>query len=327
VTVQGGFPHFENLNYTGAMTITGGHPYFRGLTGGGRITLNGVSAVLSVSDCNMDMALELANITVTAGQLIVNGGLFTNSGTTSNIVFNNTNLTDLTKAHMLGGVVTNTSINCNNALTVVGPTCIAALTGNAVIPTPMIPAFGVGGGTAQAQTATVPIFATSYFSGLRFSIVISVSNTATNPTMNLNSLGAKTVKNQTGGNLKAADLLIGTIADFVYDGTYLRLMNPQAGISIDNSSLGYFDIGAMRIQWGTTDTSTITFPAAFKDTNYSFTANVNSSDGTNEIWGIHIASKTTTTITIVRKYDNAQSNCATVTQNYPASWIAIGLKP
>jgi hypothetical protein len=227
VTVAGGFPHFENLNYTGAMTITGGHPYFRGLTGGGRITLNSADAVLSVSDCNMDMTLELANITVTAGQLIVNGGLFTNSGTTSNIVFNNTNLTDLTKAHMLSGVVTNTGTACGNALTIVGPTCITNLSGNAVIPTPMIPAFGVGGGTAQVQTATVSIFATAYFAGLRFSIIISVSNTGADPTLNLNGLGAKTVKSSAGGSIAATDMQIGAVAEFIYDGTYLRLMNPQ----------------------------------------------------------------------------------------------------
>jgi len=227
VTIQGGFPHFENLNYTGSMMITGGHPYFRGLTGGGRITLNGADVVLSVSDCNMDMDLAQANITVTAGQLIVNGGLFTNSGTISNIVFNNTNLADLTKAHMLSGVVTNTGITCGNALTIVGPTCITAITGNIVLPTPMIPAFGIGGGTAQVQTATVPIFATAYFAGLRFSIVISVSNTGATPTLNLNGLGAKTVKLSSGLDVAAGDMQIGAIADFVYDGTYLRLMNPQ----------------------------------------------------------------------------------------------------
>lgn len=93
-------------------------------------------------------------------------------------------------------------------------------------------------------------------------------------------------------------------------------------------STNYVDIGTIRIQWGTTASSSITFPVTFKDTNYSFTANINSSDGTSEIWGIHIAAKTTTDITIVRKYDNAQSNCATITgTSYPASWIAIGLKP
>jgi len=227
VTVQGGFPHFENLNYTGAMTITGGNPYFRGLTGGGRITLNGADAVLSVADCNMDMNLELANITVTAGQLIVNGGLFTNSGTVPNIVFNNTNLTDLTKAHMLSGVVPSAGISCGNALTVVAPTCIAALSGNVILPTPMIPVFGVGGGTAQVQTATVPIFATAYFAGLRFSIVISVSNTGATPTLNLNGLGAKTVKLSSGLDVAAGDMQIGSVADFIYDGTYLRLLNPQ----------------------------------------------------------------------------------------------------
>jgi hypothetical protein len=227
VTIQGGFPHFENLNYTGAMEITGGNPYFRGLTGGGRITLNGADAVLSIADCNMDMNLVLQNITVTAGQLIVNGGLFTNSGTTPNIVFNNTNYTDLTKAHMLSGVVTNTGITCGNALTVVGPTCIAAIIGNIVLPTPTIPAFGIGGGTAQVQTVTVPIFATEYFAGLRFSVLLAATNLDVDPTMNLNGLGAKTVKNSVGGSIIIGDMVANSIADFIYDGTYLRLLNPQ----------------------------------------------------------------------------------------------------
>jgi hypothetical protein len=227
VTIQGGFPHFENLNYTGAMVITAGNPYFRGLTGGGRITLNGADAVLSIADCNMDMTLEQANITVTDGQLIVNGGLFTNSGTVPNIVFNNTNLTDLTKAHMLAGVVTNTGITCGNALTIVGPTCITAMTGNVVFPTPMIPAFGVGGGTAQVQTAAVPIFATAYFAGLRFSVLLAATNSDIDPTMNLNGLGAKTVKSSSGGSIVVGDMVANSIADFIYDGTYLRLLNPQ----------------------------------------------------------------------------------------------------
>jgi hypothetical protein len=226
VTIQGGFPHFENLNYTGLMMITGGHPYFRGLTGGGRITLNGADVVLSVSDCNMDMDLAQANITVTSGQLLVNGGLFANSGTVSNIVLNNTNT--FSTAHMLSGVVTEVGVTCGTAYTIVAPNCIIpVITGSFVLPTPTIPAHGIGGGTAQAQTAAVPIFATSYFAGLRFSAMLFVSNTDVNPTMNLNGIGAVTVKNSAGGELAAGDMLAGAIGDFIYDGEYFRLLNPQ----------------------------------------------------------------------------------------------------
>ncbi len=227
VTIEGGFPHFENLNYTGSMTITGGHPYFRGLTGGGRITLNNADAILTISDCNMNMALEYANVTVTLGQLIVNSGLFTNSGTVPNIVFSNTNLTDLTKAHMLSGVVTNTGVTCGTALAIVAPTCIIPAMTGLFVPTPTIPALGVGAGTAQAQTATVSIFAAAYYAGLRFSVVLGATNTDVDPTLNLNSLGAKTVKLSSGENVAAGDMQQYAIADFVYDGTYLRLMNPQ----------------------------------------------------------------------------------------------------
>jgi len=226
VTIQGGFPHFENLNYTGMMQITGGNPYFRGLTGDGRITLNGADVVLSVADCNMDMDLEQANITVISGQLRVNGGLFANSGAVPNIVLNNTNT--LATAHMLSGVVTEVGVTCGTAYTIIAPNCIIPIiTGSSILPTPNIPAFGIADGTAQAQTATVPIFAASYYAGLRFSAMLFVSNTDVNPTMNLNGLGAVVVKNSAGGELAAGDMLVGAIADFIYDGEYFRLLNPQ----------------------------------------------------------------------------------------------------
>jgi hypothetical protein len=226
VTIQGGFPHFENLNYTGAMMITGGHPYFRGLTGGGRITLNGADVVLSVADCNMDMDLAQANITVISGQLLVNGGLFANSGTVPNIALSNTNT--FSTAHMLSGVVTEMGVACGTAYTIIAPNCIIpVITGSSVLPTPIIPAHGIGDGTAQAQTATVPIFATSYFAGLRFSVHLFVSNTGADPTMDLNGLGAVIVKNSVGGELTAGNMLVGAIADFIYDGEHFRLLNPQ----------------------------------------------------------------------------------------------------
>jgi len=231
VNISGGFPHFENLNYTGLMTITGGHPYLRGLTGGGRIVLNGVSAILSVSDINMDNNLAVSNITVTAGQLIVNGGLLRNNGTVPNIALNNTNL--ITVAHALSGLLC-AYVACGNAYTLLAPDCvIPAMTGTLIIPTQTsMLATGVGGGTAQDQTATIPMTAAGLFVGLRVMYFASVSNTDTAPTIDINGFGAKTVIRGAGAAatvtaLVANDILIGMPVDILYNGTNWLLMNPQ----------------------------------------------------------------------------------------------------
>ena len=158
--------------------------------------------------------------------MLVNGGLFANSGAVPNIILNNTNT--FSTAHMLSGVVTEVGATCGNAYTIIAPDCIIpVVTGSYVFPTPIIPAYGIGTGTAQAQAAAVPIFATSYYTGLRFSAMLFVSNTGADPTMNLNGLGAVIVKNSAGGELIAGNMLVGAIADFIYDGEYFRLLNPQ----------------------------------------------------------------------------------------------------
>jgi hypothetical protein len=232
VTIQGGFPHFDSLNYTGNMTMTGGNPYFRTMTGGGRLILNGASVVLSLSDCNLNMNLALSNITVTLGQLIINGSIFVNNGTVPNITISNTNT--LTTAHAFAGVLTNWLACGTTAYTLLAPTCvITAITGSLILSTlsvqPAVTTFGVGGGVAQTQTITMPLLASAYVGGMRIAYVISVSNTGANPTINLNGLGAKVVIKANTTAIAANDLLIGMIADLYYDGTYFRLMNP-AGV-------------------------------------------------------------------------------------------------
>lgn len=231
VNIAGGFPHFENLNYTGVMTITGGHPYFRGLTGGGRIVLNGASAILSVSDINMDNNLAVSNITVTAGQLIVNGGILKNDGTVPNIALNNVNL--ITAAHAFSGLLA-PYVACGNAYTLVAPDCvIPVMTGTLVLPTqPSMFATGIGSGTAQAQIATAPMLSAGLFTGLRVTYFASVSNTDTAPTVNVNGFGEKTIIRGAGAvatssALVANDILIGMPVDILYNGTDWLLMNPQ----------------------------------------------------------------------------------------------------
>jgi hypothetical protein len=229
VTIQGGFPHFDSLNYTGTMTITGGTPYFKGMTGGGSIIVNGSSAIVIFNDCNLNKAnVSSANITVTSGQVFGKGSICINKGDTSNIVFNNTNT--ITTPHYLTQITCNYGVSCNSAYTIIPPdNIIPVLTGSAILAPPAIPTFGIGGGTAQTQTATVPVLASAYYPGLRISYVVSVSNTAANPTLNMNTLGAKTVIKANTTAIAANDLLIGMVAELVYDGTYFRLLNP-AGV-------------------------------------------------------------------------------------------------
>lgn len=97
-----------------------------------------------------------------------------------------------------------------------------------------------GAGAVNVMTATfVPAF-TAYAVGDEFDVVPNLANTTTNPTLNVNGLGAKTITKCGAGALLAGDYPIGTtpyIAKFVYDGTNMELQNPVtgcAGIPIGN---------------------------------------------------------------------------------------------
>jgi hypothetical protein len=87
----------------------------------------------------------------------------------------------------------------------------------------------------------------------------------------------------------------------------------------DQSATGYFDIGNMRMQWGThndgnVDTTTVTLPVPFANTNYAVNATSNTSAGS-----LCTEAKTTTT------FDIDRASTTVTTQLY--SWFAIGLKP
>lgn len=88
-------------------------------------------------------------------------------------------------------------------------------------------------GTANAQTVTLASGFTAYAAGQIFRVKIGsgLTNTSSTVTMAVNSIsGAKTVKVNYGGVLAdplPGDLQAGAYADFLYDGTYLVLMNAQ----------------------------------------------------------------------------------------------------
>ena len=90
------------------------------------------------------------------------------------------------------------------------------------------PSYVVGGGTANAQTATLAPAVTSLTAGLIVRWLPVAANTTTTPTLAVNGLTAATIVKSPGNvALAASDLTTSAIATAVYDGTYFELQNPQ----------------------------------------------------------------------------------------------------
>jgi hypothetical protein len=114
------------------------------------------------------------------------------------------------------------------------------------------------------------------------------------------------------------------------DGTNVFSVDTNGKITTpgDHTSSGYFDIGNMRIQWGSVGNGvdgiqTVTLPVPFANTSYVVTGNV--TDATTE-WYFTLTTKpvTTTTFQATKMYGKVDiSNKA----GQGFSWMAIGMKP
>lgn len=86
--------------------------------------------------------------------------------------------------------------------------------------------YASAGGTADALTLTVSPTPAAYVTGQRFSFKATATNATTTPTINVNSLGAKTFKKKSASGvstLAAGDIQNGVIYSCIYDGTYMQL--------------------------------------------------------------------------------------------------------
>lgn len=89
--------------------------------------------------------------------------------------------------------------------------------------------FGAAGGTANALTATLSPIPTALSAGLVVNLIIATTNTGA-ATLNLNSLGVKTIVRPNGDGLVQGDLLAGRMRTLIYDGTNFQLAaSPQIG--------------------------------------------------------------------------------------------------
>jgi len=86
------------------------------------------------------------------------------------------------------------------------------------------------GGTADAITGTLAPAIGSYVAGLRVTTTLGGANTVTGPTLNLNSLGTKTIKKRSSTGSKVAlvagDYNASGPFDLEYDGTDFILLDP-----------------------------------------------------------------------------------------------------
>ena len=79
-------------------------------------------------------------------------------------------------------------------------------------------------GTANAITATAAVSMSAYATGQRFSFIVGTTNTGAT-TININSIGAKTIKTNSTQDLGGGNLLAGTVAEIYYDGTNFQLLS------------------------------------------------------------------------------------------------------
>jgi len=94
---------------------------------------------------------------------------------------------------------------------------------------------GTAGGTADALTITLTPAITAYAAGQIFQFIAASTNATATPSININGVGVKTIKRQSGAAIQAGDISAGAVVQVAYNGTDFLLTGVTAGQA---SSLG-----------------------------------------------------------------------------------------
>jgi hypothetical protein len=97
--------------------------------------------------------------------------------------------------------------------------------------------------STTAKTATLTNFVLE--TGARVSVKFTYSNTATNPTLNINSTGAKAIKTfgtEAVGTTEAKSWKPGAVITFIYDGTNWLMASGNGG-GIEPGAVNYLLVG------------------------------------------------------------------------------------
>lgn len=98
---------------------------------------------------------------------------------------------------------------------------------------------GTVGGTGDAITLAVDAQITAYAAGQKFRFQAGAANTGA-VTLNVNSLGAKTIKKNNNEDLVSNDIESGQEVEVVYDGTNMQMLTP---LSTSNLTSGFINGG------------------------------------------------------------------------------------
>lgn len=102
------------------------------------------------------------------------------------------------------------------------------------------PSYAVCSTAAATAAKTASITNFKLVTGARVAIKFSNTNTASNPTLNISSTGAKTIKHK-GFNIPRNYLFANNVYEFVYDGSYWQLMGDnECGTDIYNAAGGVY---------------------------------------------------------------------------------------
>ncbi len=123
--------------------------------------------------------------------------------------------------------------------------------------------YAVDTGSANAMAVTLSPVPASYATGMRIRVKAANSNTG-DTTINVNSLGVKTIKKDATRTLSSGDILSGQIVELVYDGTYFQLISSIASVpriiyktstSVSSSATTETDLVSTTVPGGTLGTT------------------------------------------------------------------------
>ena len=154
--------------------------------------------------------------------------------------------------------------------------------------------YPTAGGTGDAITATTG--ASAYTTDNVYTVLLTADNTGA-ATINLDSLGAKAIKLLNGNDPSAGNLKDGAIANFLYDGTNMVLLNPETVFTgsdaypafacrawVNFKGTGTVTIRASGNVSSITDNGTgdytVNFTTAMQDANYSPVVSCSNNVGT-----------------------------------------------
>lgn len=167
--------------------------------------------------------------------------------------------------------------------------------------------YASAGGTADALTLTLSPVPSAYVAGQRFNFKATATNATTTPTLNVNSLGAKTIKKVTSSGVAAVaagDIQNGAAYSVMYDGTDMQMLNVPASASTQSYVL-------------------LSTKTASSSATLDFTSSISSSYDSYEFIFKDIVSASSNVNLLMRSSENNGSTFITSSYNYQNAVLTL----